>query len=207
VVVHRCVDPVLPIDRIVVDGLPVTGLARTLVDLAGTEQRPAIERALDDFERRGHSLGWLESTAQRLHRPGQRGTGVVLAEVARRRTRGQVRGSWFQKLVAECLRSPLIPGLVEEYEIRDAAGGFVARVDLAVPVVKLGIEAHSRRYHTGAAAEAYDEHRDNLVAEQGWDLRYVGYWAATRTPAQVRGYVERLVAKRAHDLGVVLPRK
>lgn len=39
--------------------------------------------------RGGHSLVWIRQTAERLHRPGQRGTGVILdlldeAEVNRR---------------------------------------------------------------------------------------------------------------------------
>ena len=89
--------------------------------------------------------------------------------------------------------------------IRDDHGRFIARVDLAVPIVRLGVEAHSRQHHFGATAESYDERRDNLVAEQGWDLRYVGYAETTQTPAQVRRFIERLVARRAADLGIVLP--
>ncbi len=116
-----------------------------------------------------------------------------------------MRGSWFQKLVAECLDSPLIPGLVEEYEIRDEAGRFVARCDLAVPWVRLGIEAHSRRFHFGAAAEASDEDREHQLALAGWELRYVGWTAATRTPSDVRRMVEALVARRAADLGATWP--
>lgn len=39
-------------------------------------------------------------------------------------------GGW-----ADCLASPLIPGLEEEFEIRDGDGRVVARVDLAAPLV------------------------------------------------------------------------
>ena len=116
-----------------------------------------------------------------------------------------MRGSWFQRLLKECLASPRIPGLVEEYDIYSAAGEHVARVDLAVPAIRLGIEAHSRRFHTGPAAERDDQYRDNRAAEAGWDLRYVGYEATTKTPRRVRAMIERIVARRALDLGVALP--
>lgn len=202
--VHRVSGAIVDDDLVVVHAITCTSLARTIVDLAATEDVARLERALDDFERRGQSLTWLEATARRLHRPGQRGTKLVLEEVARRRTRGRVRGSWFQKLVAECLTSSRIPGLEEEYEIRDARGRFVARVDLAVPRVRLGVEAHSRQFHTGPRAEALDQRRDNRAAEAGWDLRYVGYADTVQTPSEVRRFVERLVARRAADLGIAL---
>ena len=145
--------------------------------------------AVDEFERRDASLRWLEATAQRLNRPGFAGGRRVLDELARRRLRGQtpVRGSWFQKLVAECLSSPAIPDLREEFEVRSGAGELLARVDLAVPSVRLGIEAHSRRFHYGARAERLDQDRENRLAVEGWMLCYVGYANATRSmPATAR---------------------
>ena len=195
-------------DTIHVDGIRVTSVARTIVDLAAHPKVVALERLVDDFERRDLSLTWLEQTATRLRRKGRSGPAEVLREVERRRLRRarseRVRGSWFQRMIADCLRSPDLPGLVEEHEIRDSEGRLVARCDLAMPLVRLGIEAHSRRFHDLTTAEAYDERRDNRVAELGWDLRYVG-WADTQTsPARFRAYVERLVARRAADFGIDL---
>ena len=63
-------------DLIVVEGIATTGLARTLADLGSVVERDDVERALDHFQRRGYSLRWARETAERLHRPGQRGTGV-----------------------------------------------------------------------------------------------------------------------------------
>ena len=210
VVVRACRAGIDPRDVVELGGVRTTGLARTICDLAADRDRRGIVRLVDDFERRGRSLRWLEVTARRLQAKGRSGPGAVLAEIGhrteRRRTgrEGQVRGSWFQQMVAECLASPRIPGLVEEYEVRDADGRFIARCDLAVPAVRLAIEAHSRRHHTGSEREAYDERRDNRLAEFGWDVRYVGWADTTDTPQAVRRYVERLVARRATDLGVPL---
>ena len=130
----------------------------------------------------------------------------LLSELELRRDPIPVRGSWFEKLVEQCLGSPRIPGLERQHTIRDSSGRFVARVDLAVPLVRLGIEAHSKRFHTGSRQELLDQRRDNAVALQGWELAYVGYDDANSSPRSVRVYIERLVERRALDLGVVLPR-
>jgi hypothetical protein len=51
-----------------------------------------------------------------------------------------------------------------QHPIRNAAGVIVARPDVAFPSVQLGLEAHSRRYHTGPDAEPLDEQRDIAAA-------------------------------------------
>lgn len=200
-----------PRDVVAFGPIRSTGLARTICDVAATADARTVERLVDDFERRGRPLGWLEQTARRLRASGRSGPPLVLAEIearTRRRAIGgasRVRGSWFQKLLAECLASPLIPGLVEEYEVRDEAGRFIARCDLAVPWVRLGIEAHSRQFHFGTAAEASDEYRENRLAAAGWESRHIGWTATTHTPAQTRRMVEAMVARRAADFGIPFP--
>ncbi len=202
VVIHQVAEAVDARDIVEIDGIRCTGLARTIVDLAAIMSPARLERLVDEFERRDASLRWLQDTAQRLNRPGFAGGRRVLDELARRQSRGRtlVRGSWFQKLVAECLSSPAIPDLREEFEVRSGAGELLARVDLAVPSVRLGIEAHSRRFHFGARAEHFDQERENRLAVEGWMLCYVGYADATRTPAQVRRHIEQLVSRRQLDL-------
>ena len=188
-------------DVTTVSGLRVSGLARTLCDLAQFHP-DAYERAADDYQRRGASLAWLSQTAQRLQQRGRPGPAVVLADVARRRDGGRVRDSWFEALVERCVRSPHIPPVVPQFVVRDAAGRFVARVDLAIPSLRLAIEAHSRSFHTGPRRETSDQHRDNMLAIEGWQVTYVGWMEATRTPTQLCAMIERLVARRLTDLGV-----
>jgi very-short-patch-repair endonuclease len=193
-------------DIVEVQQIRCSGLARTVCDIFG-QFGPAVgERAIDDFQRRGESMAWLEHTARGVQDVKGRGLARMIADIAARRNSGEVRGSWFEKLVEQCLCSPRIPGVERQHTIRDSGGRFVARVDLAVPIVRLGIEAHSRRFHTGPHQEAIDQRRDNAVALQGWELTYIGYDDAKRTPRQVCQYVERLVQRRALDLGIDLPK-
>lgn len=186
--------------RVEIDGIPCTSLARTLIDLAQVVTTLELERALDDFQRRGYSLTWLEQMATELHRPGQRGTKLVLAEVAQRRTSGVVRGSWFEKLIELAIASPNLPPLIQQHVIRTEDGDFIAQVDLAFPSVRLGIEAHSRSFHTGTHREVIDQRRENRAIAEGWQFSYLG-WADRKSPAQARAFLEKVVARRRRDLG------
>ncbi|MCU1344335.1 MAG: hypothetical protein JWL70_601, partial [Acidimicrobiia bacterium] len=148
-------------DEVLIDGIRTTGLARTLADLGSVVGADRVLKALDDARRRGVSLNWLQLTAERLHRPGQRGTKVLLTLLDRiRRGDDPLPGSWFERLLEEYLKHPGLPTLVRQYEIRDDRGRVIARPDLAIPELKLGFEAHSRQFHFGQAPEAADEWRD-----------------------------------------------
>lgn len=185
-----------------VDGIRCSTLARTLCDIARYHPE-RYERAVDDFVRRGFSLNWLAHTAEQMttRGPWRR---VVEHDLIARRHGGRVRDSWFEQLVEQCLTSPALPAAVRQYEVRRADGTFVARVDLAIPALRMAIEADSRRFHTGLHAERIDQRRENALAEEGWLTTYVGWSDATKSPAQVRRTVERIAARRANDLGIDL---
>lgn len=190
-------------DRVFVRNIPCTGLARTMCDVGATGDRRVVLRALDDCERRGVSLRWLEHTALAAHRPGQRGTRLLL-DLLDERSALAVPGSWFERLLHECLTSTQLAGMVRQHIIRDASGDFVARVDLALPPIRLGIEGHSRRFHVGRMVEAYDEDRDIRAAKAGWEIVYLGH-AATRSARRVRCDIEAIADRRRHDLRLVPP--
>ncbi len=184
-----------------VEGIACSGTARTVCDLAASSS-DHYERAADDFQRRGLSLQWLLQTAQRLAANGRSGPQAVIADVERRLTGGEVRGSWFERLVEQLLRSAAVPHVVRQFEVRGERGEFVARVDLAIPAARLAIEAHSRRFHVGPQREALDQSRENELAAMGWATMYVGWEAATRSPHVVARQIERVVARRVIDCGV-----
>jgi hypothetical protein len=194
VVTHQVAD-LERCDLVAVDGIPCTGLARTLADLGSVCEPMTVRRALTDARRRGTSLRWLQLTAERLHRPGQRGTGVLLEQLASIPSEGQVPDSWFEELLRLCLNDPALPLVVPQCPIHDASGRVVARTDIGIPSVRLGLEGHSRRFHFGPDAEPLDEQRDVKVAACGWELLYLG-WYATRRPAEVLVAVKQVVAAR-----------
>lgn len=199
VVVHQAA---VPDDHLVeIDGIPCTSLARTIVDLPQVVSPRMVERAIDDYQRKGYSLDWLEQVAIGWQRRGRRGSAVILRSIEARRRSGAVRGSWFEKLIEEIIASPLLPPPVQQHVIYDSKGKFIARVDLAFPEVRLGVEAHSRSFHTGIHQEIVDQRRENRAMMEGWQFLYLG-WADRKTPLQARRFLERVVARRRLDLGL-----
>ena len=79
-VVHRQgpMGPEHALDFTEVDGIRCTGIARTLCDLGSVDPPERVRLAFEWAWRNGYSLTWMRQTAERLHRPGQRGTGVLL---------------------------------------------------------------------------------------------------------------------------------
>ncbi|HQF96484.1 MAG TPA: hypothetical protein PLS46_20110 [Microthrixaceae bacterium] len=112
-----------------------------------------------------------------------------------------VRTCWNGHSTTRCLDDPVIGAVSRQYQLNDGDGRHVARFDLAVPEVKLGIEAHSRRHHFTKEEEASDEHRDHAASVLGWDVMYLGY-SAVQSPATVAAAVRaRVEARRSAGSG------
>jgi hypothetical protein len=184
-----------------VDGIRCTGLARTLVDLGDQHDAKVVQRALDDVRRRGKSLRWLRMTAERLQGPGRRGPGLLLGLLDAAEREQRVPDSWFERLLELALTCPELPPIVRQHEIRTGDGSFVARVDLAIPELLLGIEGHSRQFHFGEVAEQLDEDRDLAAAAQGWEILYLG-WQATLRPKTALSKIRAVAEARRRLLPV-----
>lgn len=194
------VTPLPAIDVTSVDGIPCTTLPRTLADLGSVvRSRTAVRRALTSARRRGVDLHVVRATAERLHRPGQAGTGVMLTLLDQVPWEGRLPDTWFEELLGLALADPHLPEVVPQCPILDENGAVVARTDLGIPSVRLGLEAHSRRFHFGPEAGPRDEDRDLLAARCGWELLYLG-WHATKQPAAVLALVRDVVRRRAREL-------
>jgi len=197
-VVHRAAS-LDSVDLTTVKGFPCVTRERALAELGSVVRgiKP-VRKALTSARRRGLDLARARATAERLHRPGQRGTGVMLRLLDNIPWEGQVPATWFEELLALCFDDPDLPDMRLQHPIRNSSGRVVARVDIAFPSVRLGLEAHSREFHFGADAERLDEDRDIAVALCGWELTYLG-WYATKRPAEVLRIVKELIAVRAGD--------
>lgn len=195
-----------PDDLTTVDGVPCTTLARTLADLGAVVQPDRVRQALTDARRRRMDLAELRSVAERLHRPGPTGTGVLLRLLDAIPCEGRVPDSWLEELLAACLRHRGMPDVIAQYEIRDANGILIAVTDLGIPAVRLGLEGHSRQFHFGPEQEPFDEDRDMRAAACGWELLYLG-WHAAQRPEQVARRVHEVVRARQSALGQARPQE
>jgi len=191
-------------DTSIVDGIPCTTLERTILDLSGLVGHRQRVELIDIAQRRKVKMDEILDRADKLRKRGRSGITEVMDIVRRRMNGYAVPESVFERLLARCLRSPMLEGIVRQHELRTPSGLFVARFDFAVPWVRLGIEAHSRSFHLGEAVERYDEDRDIRASQQGWDITYLGF-AATKAPALVCRDIEKIVERRAMDLGLEPP--
>ena len=193
------ITPLDDVDVTEVNGLSCTSVARTLADLGAVVGPHLVGRALTSARRKGTSVVAIRRTTERLHRPGPVGTGTLLRLLDAVPHEGSVPDSWFEELLARCLDDPSLPPVVRQCPIIADDGRIVARTDLGIPSVKLGLEAHSRRFHFGPIKGRLDEERDLAVAACGWELLYLG-WHAARRPAEVLAVVRSVVAARSREL-------
>lgn len=181
------------VDFTEVDAIRCSGIARTLCDLGSVDPSPRVKMAFESAWRRGFSLVWMRQTAERLHRPGQRGTGVMLRLLDQAGSAVAPTESALEVQVERALGD--IDGLVRQFSVFDPNGRFVARVDFAIPALKIAIEAHSRRFHFGEARQERDASREADLHAEGWIVRYVTQ-AQARNGRALRASVMRLVRAR-----------
>lgn len=98
------------------------------------------------------------------------------------------------RLRLQLVQAGLVP--VPQFEVRDAAGRFLARVDLAFPAVKVAIEYDGRAVHERDDVFARDRQRQNELVRAGWIV--LRYTAADlrRGPTAVVAQVRETVISR-----------
>lgn len=181
--------------------LPVTGLVRTLIDLAGVVPRERLGQAVDDAIRR-HLTDWNEIAAVRARhaRRGRNGTGKM-RELLEERYGSTIPDSHFGRLVADLLVDAGLPEPEVEYDIHAADGRWLARVDLAFPSRSVAVELDSAKYHLNEQAFEADPVRQNRVELEGWTVLRYTWKAYSRRPevicAEVAAALRRPALVRA----------
>lgn len=168
VVIHRTPEMVFP-DVTEVSGIPVTTVARTLIDLCAVCKPELVEEALDSaLCRRMVSVPFLWRRLNRLGGRGRDGTAALRAMLVARLGLTDHAASVSETRLNRLLTEAGMAGTAQ-YEIWDGAA-FIARVDLAYPDLKLAIEVDSWRWHTSKAARLRDARRQNRLERIGWTV-------------------------------------
>jgi hypothetical protein len=175
-----------PEDRDEVDGIPCTSAARTLFDLARSVGRTLLDANIDTALRRELvTIGELQHTSARLATKGRRGGRKFRAAVEAHTGTSPLPDSVPERLLADLLVRQGLPVPVHQFVVRNAAGEFVARVDLAYPEWMIVIEYDSVEHHTGTAAHIRDSTRRDAIG----DLEFT---VLTATMADLKDRGERL---------------
>ncbi|HEX9712877.1 MAG TPA: type IV toxin-antitoxin system AbiEi family antitoxin domain-containing protein [Actinomycetota bacterium] len=182
-IVHRNALPAG--DVTIVEAIPVTVPARTLIDIAAVASRDAVEEALDDALRRRlvsiARMRWHVRGDQR----GRPGIAVMRALLEARAPSDPPPESVLESRLLRVLRRARLPEPLPQYRIR-SGGRTVAVVDFAFPDARLAIEADSYRWHSGRMPWEHDLARRNALTLLGWRVIHVT-WRDLARP-------ERLVA-------------
>ena len=107
-------------DVAVVDGIRVTSIARTLVQLGSVCAIDVVESALDSALRNGASPQWIRSTWKRLRRTGPRGGNVLEAVMYDPSRSGALSESELERVVERVLRDPALPTPVRQFQVETA---------------------------------------------------------------------------------------
>jgi hypothetical protein len=166
-VVHRSV--VLG-DRhgVTVDGFRCAIQPVALLQIAATDGTDAAGRAFDSMLRAGRSPEWVRTVATewRSHRlPGA----SIVFELLRERIDAPLPGSWFQRLATLAFRRRGVE-LVDEHPVFDGERHPIARLDLALPDLLIGVECQSWRWHATPTARADDARRRRRLRRLGWEI-------------------------------------
>ena len=157
------------VDLIYVDSIPVSTPERTLLDLGAVCHPSVVEMAVDAAENRGLvTVSGLRRTLQRLGRPGRNGAGVLRRILTQQYGRPAVPESEMETMLFQVLRRHGLPEPIPQYEVRDARGGLVARVDAAYPDLRIAIEYDSVKHHSGKHKLLADSARRNRLWAAEW---------------------------------------
>jgi hypothetical protein len=156
-------------DETVIDGIPVTGLLRTVLDLGAVLGPKQVTQTVDHVLRTEQAtLLELWDTYAQHRRRGRNGTGVLAAVLeGEQRMRG-LPESYFERLVFELLVGANLPAPIPQHEVRDGRGKLLARVDLAYPEHKIAIELLGKQFHYTPKGFERDPERRNRLEVRGW---------------------------------------
>lgn len=176
--------------------LTVVSRPVALLQIAGSHGRSAAGRALDGMLRDGDSPIWIEQVVSAWRRRGVKGPAVVLDLLAERVDR-RLPASWFQRLAARVLRARGIE-TVDEYTVHDVDGRVLARLDLALPELRIGVECQSWQWHGTPTAQAEDARRRRRLRVLGWEIVDV-WWSDLGRADEVAEEVVYLITRRTAD--------
>jgi very-short-patch-repair endonuclease len=174
--------------------IPITTVARTLVDLAAVLPAHALERAVHEAE----VLRLLDTTTvhQAMTRaPGRRGL-ARLGHLLSVPSPGPTRSAFEDRFRTLC-RDGELPTPRMNTHVR--AGNDLIEVDALWPDTRLIVELDGAAAHHTARAFHDDRRRDAALAAHGYQVIRLTWQRVTEEPEAVRDELRRIHALRARD--------
>jgi very-short-patch-repair endonuclease len=157
-----------------VRGFRTTSVDRTLLDLFAVLPQRQAELALEDaLRRRLTTLDRLWDVYREVGGPGRNGCGGLRMSLLMRDHRDGSLASRMEAGLMRILRSLPGPPVVTQAEVVIEDDRFI--IDFAYPQVRLGIEAHSLRWHMGRERWQRDLSRDRKLKWARWTMLYFSW--------------------------------
>jgi very-short-patch-repair endonuclease len=177
----------LPHDEVTTEnGIPLTTIPRTLLDLAPVLPPSQVERALNEAEirQRTDPLSLLDLIDRHRHRPGIR---VIRALLGDLRSGGTVTRSELETRFRQFLRSYGLPPPAVNCSLL----GF--ECDCVWQAQRLIVELDGRAVHATAAAFERDRERDRILSAPGWRVVRITWRQLHEQPERVAVDLRKLV--------------
>jgi predicted transcriptional regulator of viral defense system/very-short-patch-repair endonuclease len=156
-------------DTTIVDGIPVTTVARTIFDLGAVSRRFTVDQAIDTALRNElTTLDELYAVLRRVGKRGRKGTKQLRGLLAERDADYAPTESEREQMLIRVLLAHGLPEPERQFSIYDDLGEFVARPDLVYRDLKIAMEYDSYQHHVGKDALVRDSRRRNAMTAIGW---------------------------------------
>jgi hypothetical protein len=193
----HCARTLTAADVAVVDGIPCTSVARTVLDLAAVVPRREVERAMDQSEMiEVFDLRAFDDVlARNPTLPGASAVRGVLDEYQRAEARFDTltENDFEDEFLALCDAAGFPRPEVQQY--LTLPGGEVIRADFLWREQRLAVETDGGKYHRTYWKREQNARRDLLLAEDGWRPIRLTWRMVYQTPEETMGTFENLLAR------------
>lgn len=181
-------------DRVVIDGIPCTSLARTLLDLAATQSPATLRYVLTQSE--VEEVFDLAEVVELLKRSrGRRGVARLRLAIELHDPQEQESRRELEKKLLRLFKRAALP----PFEVNGhlMVNGISIMPDILWRNARLIVEADSRRVHGTIAAFEKDRLRDQRLAVDGWTVVHATWHQVTNEPERLIQRLRTLLARQA----------
>lgn len=173
-------------------GIPVTSLERTLVDLAALVPMGQLARLLDSaVVQEATTYQQIAARLTTMPTRGRKGTRLLRLLLEERLGSGICVGSPFEEIMARLITRSDLPAPTRQHMV----GGSQSRyyLDFAFVEHRVAVECDGLFGHGSAGAQAADLKRQNEIIEAGWNLRRFSWSQVNTEGEQVLETIRRVL--------------
>jgi very-short-patch-repair endonuclease len=187
-------------DRAVVDAIPVTSVARTLMTLGAVVPATQVEEAYDAAERDGKvRRREVEKRYGELRANGRNGIGAMTLIRNGRLAAARVPRSVLERRMLRLLERAKLPTPVTRFWVR-VPDGRAFELDFAIVECQVGLEVEGHGTHATRRDRAADHVRRHVLEDIGWTIRVFTYEQVIHEPTKVAASVRAALSNSPERL-------